>query len=138
MNNGYLTAKLHELSDTIFSELKAFYPDVFHSSLLNYTYAVYTYLESWLDEIAEVNNEKDLALKRLAHYTQADKFSGSKSMEVAYEKNFDEICIVLNQNTSSDIREKTVREFYALYDFLEKQSREAHIQKSGSAGRTKV
>jgi hypothetical protein len=132
LTNSFVVEKTHELTDNIMSELRIFYPDVFQSSMLNYTFAMLDFVKTWLDEIAGIATPeaKDASVKRFAHYTQAEKFSGKSGMEIAYEKNFDEICIILNQSTSSDIREKTVREFYGLYDYLQKQADELHIQKS--------
>lgn len=133
LTNQFIVATLRDLTDGIFKELQLFYPEVYSNSMLSYTYAMYSFLNAWLDEIADIepSEKKDIALKRFAHHTSVEKFSGTKSMEIAYEKNFDDICIVMNQNYSSDIREKTVREFYALYDFLQKQSHE--LPKSNQA-----
>ena len=57
---------------------------------------------------------------RLAMLTKPRIFSGKKSAEIAYDKQFEEMCLILSQNLQVDTKSMTVLQFYNAFEYLKK------------------
>ena len=62
---------------------------------------------------------KDIEV-RLAMLTKPRIFSGKKSAEIAYDKQFEEMCLILSQNLQVDTKSMTVLQFYNAFEYLKK------------------
>lgn len=58
---------------------------------------------------------------RLAMLIKPRIFSGNKSAEIAYDKQFEEMCLILSQNLQVQPQNMTVLQFYNAFDYLKKQ-----------------
>lgn len=121
----------------MFGELKLMYPEIFGTEAMAHNTATKKYLLSKLDEIIEDKSDTlDVDLKRLVHYMKITPFHGKDNEEIKYERSFDDLCVMMAQNTNRDIKIMTTREFYALYAWLKNKSiqDELRLQKSRQRG----
>lgn len=58
---------------------------------------------------------------RLAMLIKPRIFSGKKSAEIAYDKQFEEMCLILSQNLQVQTQNMTVLQFYNAFEYLKKQ-----------------
>lgn len=61
---------------------------------------------------------------RMAMLMKPKLYSGKQSAEIAYDKDFDEMCLVLSQNLHVRVREMTVLQFYGASEYLRKELKE--------------
>lgn len=59
---------------------------------------------------------------RLALLAKPRIFSGAKSVEIEYDKQFEEMCLVLAHNLQVQPYTMTVLQFYNAFDYLKKLS----------------
>lgn len=62
-------------------------------------------------------------------YAKPQKFAGSESAEILFERNFETICLSLSEQLHIQPKAMTVLEFYNAYSFLLDRARKA--QKRG-------
>lgn len=60
---------------------------------------------------------------RLAILIKPRIFSGKRSAEIAYDKQFEEMCLVLSQNLQVQPQRMTVLQFYNAFEYLKKQAK---------------
>lgn len=60
---------------------------------------------------------------RMALLLKPRLFSGQKSAEIVYEKQFEEMCLILSQNLQVQPHEMTVLQFYNAFDYLKKEAK---------------
>ena len=60
---------------------------------------------------------------RLAMLIKPRIFSGKRSAEIAYDKQFEEMCLVLSQNLQVQPQRMTVLQFYNAFEYLKKQTK---------------
>lgn len=60
---------------------------------------------------------------RLAMLIKPRIFSGERSAEIAYDKQFEEMCLVLSQNLQVQPQRMTVLQFYNAFEYLKKQAK---------------
>lgn len=60
---------------------------------------------------------------RLAMLIKPRIFSGKRSAEIAYDKQFEEMCLVLSQNLQVQPQRMTVLQFYNAFEYLKKQAK---------------
>lgn len=58
---------------------------------------------------------------RLAMLIKPRIFFGKKSEEIAYDKLFEEMCLILSQNLQVQTQNMTVLQFYNAFEYLKKQ-----------------
>ena len=63
-------------------------------------------------------------------------FAGSEGVEVQYDRQFENLCLVLSEQLHVKPKEYTVMEFYNAFDFVQERARKAErAQKRPSARR---
>ena len=67
-------------------------------------------------ELEEVN-------KNLANYIKPNNFENEQSI-IEFDKQFEEMCLILSKEFGKDIKGKSVMEFYSAYNLLKKQHEE--------------
>lgn len=128
--NDELTAQLEAVKKKIDNELQLYFPSLFDDStakeyfdeLRQRTLAV-------LDAIANgMTEEKQAVIDQLTTelmlYSKPKVFSGTKSAEIEYDKQYETMCLTLSQNLHIDPKNKTVLEFYNAFEYLKKQMKQ--------------
>lgn len=78
-----------------------------------------------LDEIIEEkSNENDIDKIQtiIVNLNNPSNFLGKENAEIEFDKNFDKMCVLLNQELNINAKALTVREFYSALEFLEKRA----------------
>lgn len=58
----------------------------------------------------------------LVSLAKPKSFSGSKSAEIAYDKNFEEACLFLKKETGAEVDNMNVLQFYNAFEYLKKMN----------------
>jgi hypothetical protein len=89
-----------------------------------------------LDEIIE-EKSNEIGLNDIRNLILSEQkpslFVGENNAEIEYDKNFDKLCILLNEELHIDAKALTTREFYSSLEFLERRA--ANNKKQMSNGR---
>ena len=67
-------------------------------------------------------NVEKLTTELLA-YRKPAKFEGEGNVEIATDKNFERMCIILQQHLNVDAKSLTTLAFYNAYDYLSEQNK---------------
>lgn len=122
-----LTAQLEAVKKKIDEELQLYYPGQFDDA------AVKEYFDQlkcrailMLDSIISGDTESkqkeiDAITSALITYTKPMDFKGSKSVEIEYDKQFENMCLLLSQKLNVDPKNFTVLEYYNAFDYIKKQ-----------------
>ena len=78
-----------------------------------------------LTEGLSENEEKDLdsLTTELIIFSEPQNFSGSDSFEVQQDKQFENACLAISQNTNADPKKFTVLEYYNALFFIKEQTK---------------
>ena len=79
---------------------------------------------------SDKREEIDHITTLLLTYTKPKSFSGSDSVEIQYDKQFENMCLILSQNLHVDPKRFTVLEYYNAFEYVKEQARKAQKQKS--------
>lgn len=71
----------------------------------------------------------------LLFFSKPSIFSGKKSIEVKFEKQFEEVCILITEQTGSDAKQLTVSAFYSALDYIKKKAKANKKAANKSKGR---
>lgn len=108
-------------------ELRRYFPDIFESSVdKNYTELLRKRALLQADSIINGTNhdaELEEVKKNLANYIRPNNFENEKTL-IEFDKQFEEMCLVLSKEFGNDIKGKSVMEFYSAYELLKKQHEE--------------
>lgn len=114
-------------------ELELYFPTLFADSsvkemydlmLKRTKYVLYGIIEktSYKEQIEDVTEE-------LITYTKPKDFSSEHSIELAADKQFERICIMLSESLHVNPKQYTVMEFYTAFDYLKEKSK-SHSRQS--------
>ena len=59
----------------------------------------------------------------LVTYTRPMDFKGSNSIEIGYDKQFENMCLLLSQKLNVDPKKFTVLEYYNAFEYIKKQKK---------------
>lgn len=108
-------------------ELRRYFPDIFESSVdKNYTELLRKRALLQADSIINGTNhdaELEEVKKNLANYIRPNNFENEKTL-IEFDKQFEEMCLILSKEFGNDIKGKSVMEFYSAYELLKKQHEE--------------
>lgn len=126
VKHSSLLSALAEFKKKVDSELSAYFPGDFENPKVKEAYDMIKkrtllVLDSVINE--EHNNDKeiediDVYLFGMYH---PNVFIGSSSVEIKYDKQFDNSCILISQKANLDARSMTVLQFYNVLDIIKKQ-----------------
>ena len=72
----------------------------------------------------------------LITYSNPKTFSGSESAEIQFDRQFENLCLVLSEQLHVKPKDYTVLEFYNAFDFVKERARQAEkAQKRANFGR---
>ena len=64
----------------------------------------------------------------LLTFSKPKQFTGKDSIEIGYDKQFENMCLIISQNLHTDAKKMTVLEYYNAYQYIEKQTKEQKRQ----------
>lgn len=67
--------------------------------------------------------EIDEITTALITYSKPQSFNGSDSMEIAYDKQFENMCLLLSQQLHVHAKGYTVLEYYNAFEYIKKASK---------------
>lgn len=129
--NGELTAQLEAVKKKIDEELQLYFPKSFDDATVKEYYdqlkqrtllmldAIIQGDES--DKRAEIDDITTLLLT----YTKPQSFSGSDSMEIQYDKQFENMCLMLSQHLHVNPKAFTVLEYYNAFEYIKQTTKQA-------------
>ena len=123
---GWLDGVLNSVKKKIDRELSLYFPGKFDDATQK---EYYDYLRQHtihrLDEVITGESKEELCKEietRMALLAKPRIFSGAKSAEIEYDKQFEEMCLILTHNLQVQPYSMTVLQFYNAFDYLKKLS----------------
>lgn len=129
-----MTASSDAVKKKIDDELTAYFPALFDDVRTKEFYD--NMRERALLQLQDIINgkdeDRDAAIERLTDmlitYSKPRKFAGSNNAEIEYDKQFEDMCLIISQNLHRNAKEMTVMEYYNAYQYIEKQQRRQKTQ----------
>lgn len=107
------------------SELNVYFPESASDTISrDYFSKICTKIITILDSIVTQTEceDKILTLERiLCSYMKPKMFHGQQNIEIAYDKQFDEMCLMLSQKLYIKPKELTVLEYYNAFSYMKNQ-----------------
>lgn len=135
--NAELTAQLEAVKKKIDDELQLYFPKSFDDATVKEYYdqlkqRTLLMLDAIIqgdetDKRAEIEQITTLLLT----YTKPQSFSGSDSMEIQYDKQFENMCLMLSQHLHVNPKTFTVLEYYNAFEYI-KQATKPKNAKAGA------
>lgn len=127
-----LTARLDAVKKKIDGELMLYFPSIFNDSEVKEYYDILRKrtLEV-LRGIAEGRENPagtevvDKLTTLLVTYSNPKTFSGSESVEIQFDRQFEDLCLALSEQLHVEPKKYTVLEFYNAFDFIQEKAKRA-------------
>ena len=135
---GSITVKetdtiLESVKKKIDDELTLYFPSLFEDANIKEFYDDMKHRAMCiLDQIIEQKdnrNEIERITERLILYTKPKIFWGKESVEIAYDKDFENLCLWLSQHLNTNPKNFTVLQYYNAFVFLKEQNKKANQTK---------
>ena len=130
--NKDVTAHLEAVKKKIDGELMLYFPAMFENSDIKEYYDILKKRTlAILDGIVkgQKNPLKTKAVEKLTTmlitYTNPKMFSGPESVEIQFDRQFENLCLVLSEQLHVKPKEYSVLEFYNAFDFVRERAKEA-------------
>lgn len=127
MPNGMIKEMVETLKKKLDSELKLYFPAIFEdSSLKEYYDKLKVRTKVVLDGIIE---DKDVfeELERidfsLLNYSKPKCFIGKESEEIKFDKQFENMCLLIGQKLNKDAKLMNVLEYYNAFDYIRNENK---------------
>lgn len=122
-----ITDCLESVKKKVDNELQLYFPNQFNDAGIKEYFDVlkkYTMLK--LDSIiAGITDEIEEQINKISEYlityTKPYIFYGPESIEIEYDKQFENMCLLLSQKLNVNPKKFTVLEFYNAFEYLKKQ-----------------
>lgn len=129
---GEMTAQLEAVKKKIDDELQLYFPKIFNDASVKEYYdilrqralAVLNGIIRGEDKPGETA-EVDKLTTALITYSKPQMFSGSEGVEVTFDRQFEDLCLVLSEQVHVSSKRLTVLEFYNAFDFVRERARQA-------------
>ena len=127
-----VTAQLEAVKKKIDGELMLYFPALFNDAsvkeyydiLKRRTLAVLNNIVAGLDNPDETAEIEKLTTA-LITYTKPQLFNGPESVEIQFDRQFENLCLALSEQLHVKPKEYTVLEFYNAFDFLQDRAKKA-------------
>lgn len=131
-----LAALLEAVKKKIDAELTLYFPALFNNSdvkeyfdlLRKRTLAILTGIVKDEDNPGGSAAVEDLTTALLT-YANPQLFSGSDGVEIQFDKQFENLCLMLSEQLHVDPKKYTVLEFYNAFDYVQERSKQAERAK---------
>lgn len=130
------TEILDEVKKKIDAELMTYFPELFDDvSAKEYYDVMKRRTQAVLANIIEGSNaEREKAVEqmtdKLVLFVKPKNFTGSQSIEIQHDKEFESMCLTISKETHADAKRMTVLEYYNAYEYIRRMAKER--QKLGS------
>lgn len=124
------TEALNSVKKKIDDELMAYFPDIFDDTSTKEFYGILKQrtiakLQGIIDgELDKQKDEIERLTEQMILFSKPKIFSGTKSVEIQHDKNFENICLLIQKETTAEVKRMTVLEFYNAYEFLRDSAKE--------------
>lgn len=126
---GELDSIISESKKKLDDELRVYFPQLFGSASVKEYYdklkkRTLLLIKKLTEGISETE-EKDLEslTTDLVLFSDPQSFSGDDNLEIQQDKQFENACLVISQNTHTDPKKFTVLEYYNALFFIKEQSK---------------
>lgn len=126
-----LTARLEAVKKKIDEELRTYFPALFadaeikeyYDLLKNRTLALLKNIVDGVERPDETPEVEKLTTA-LITYSHPKTFAGPESAEIQFDRQFENLCLVLSEQLHVKPKEYTVLEFYNAFDFVRERARQ--------------
>ena len=129
---GEMTARLEAVKKKIDDELQLYFPKVFNDANVKEYYDILrkrslAILRAIMmdEERPGATDEVDKWTTALITYSKPQMFTGSEGVEVTFDRQFEDLCLVLSEQVHVDSKALTVLEFYNAFEFVRERARQA-------------
>lgn len=138
-----LTARLDAVKKKIDGELRVYFPGLFADSeikeyfdlLKKRAMAILSNIIAGVDR-PDTTPDVERLNTALITYSNPKTFAGSESVEIQFDRQFENLCLVLSEQLHVKPKEYSVLEFYNAFDFVQERARQAEkAQKRAKFGR---
>lgn len=138
-----LTAQLEAVKKKIDGELRLYFPGIFADSEIKEYYDLLKKrtMAVLANIIAGVSNpdattEIEKLTTALITYSNPKSFAGSDGVEIQFDRQFENLCLVLSEQLHVKPKDYSVLEFYNAFDFVKERAKQAEkAQKRAKYGR---
>ena len=138
-----LTAQLEAVKKKIDGELMLYFPSIFNDSEVKEYYDILRkrtleILKGIVNGVSDPGNTDEVQrlTTALITYSNPQTFTGSEGVEVQFDRQFENLCLVLSEQVHVDPKKYTVLEFYNAFDFVKEKAKQAEkAQKRAYNGR---
>ena len=138
-----LTAQLDAVKKKIDGELRLYFPGIFADSEIKEYYDLLKKrtMAVLANIIAGVSNpdattEIEKLTTALITYSNPKSFAGSDGVEIQFDRQFENLCLVLSEQLHVKPKDYSVLEFYNAFDFVKERAKQAEkAQKRAKYGR---
>ena len=137
-----LTAQLDAVKKKIDGELTLYFPALFNDSDVKEYYDILRKrtLEILNGIVAGVNDPAgseivDKLTTALITYSNPKLFTGSDGVEIQFDRQFENLCLVLSEQLHVEPKKYTVLEFYNAFDFVKERAKEVEKAQKRAAGK---
>lgn len=122
-----LTAQMDTVKKKIDDELQTYFPHLFDDASVKEYYdelrrRTMIMLDSIIDgDTDDKRAEIDRITTMLLTYNRPQSFRGSDNMEIQYDKQFENMCLLIAQHLHVDAKKYTVLEYYNAFEYIKKQ-----------------
>lgn len=138
-----LTAQLEAVKKKIDAELRLYFPGLFADSEIKEYYDLLKKrtLAVLANIVAGIGNpdttpEIEKLTTALITYSNPKSFAGSDGVEIQFDRQFENLCLVLSEQLHVKPKDYSVLEFYNAFDFVKERAKQAEkAQKRAKSGR---
>lgn len=134
--NSEITAQLEAVKKKIDEELRLYFPRLFDDATLKEYYdklkqRTIVVLRTIIDGRATEADAKEIddITAELITYFNPQTFTGSESVEIRHDRQFENMCLILSQNLHVDPKKFTVLEYYNAFEYIKEQAKKENKQK---------
>lgn len=127
-----LTAQLEAVKKKIDEELRIYFPALFGDSQVKEYYDLLkkrtlVLLQNIIDGVERPDETPEIEklTTALLTYSNPKTFTGSESAEIQFDRQFENLCLVLSEQLHVKPKEYTVLEFYNAFDFVQERAKQA-------------
>ena len=127
-----LTAQMEAVKKKIDEELQMYFPRLFDDATLKEYYAklkqrTIVVLRTIIDGRATEADAKEIddITAELITYFNPQTFTGSESVEIRHDRQFENMCLILSQNLHVDPKKFTVLEYYNAFEYIKEQAKKS-------------
>lgn len=129
---GEMTARLEAVKKKIDDELQLYFPKVFNDANVKEYYDILrrrslAILRAIMmdEERPGATDEVDKWTTALITYSKPQMFTGPEGVEVQFDRQFEDLCLVLSEQVHVNSKALTVLEFYNAFEFVRERARQA-------------